>query len=107
MLQVTRSRENLVIITKILCLIRPNVCSRAAFDPSAPNTRNYVNQGGLSRTMIFNQDNAIFVPAADALDLPTIHGTTARRRDPWTPTSRGSSRRYAVHGGAAFPVVPP
>ncbi|KAJ6599875.1 hypothetical protein DFH09DRAFT_1128980 [Mycena vulgaris] len=61
---------------------RPDVGSRAAFDPSTPNTaRTYVNQGGLSHTTIFNKDDAIFVPAVDALDVPTIHAATARPFD--------------------------
>ncbi|KAJ6523443.1 hypothetical protein DFH09DRAFT_1330079 [Mycena vulgaris] len=46
----TRSRQNLVIITKILCLISPDVGSRAAFDPSTPNTRTYTPSSCLQMT---------------------------------------------------------
>ncbi|KAJ7638184.1 Aldo/keto reductase [Roridomyces roridus] len=74
-------RENIVIITKVLCLVSDDVGSRAAFDPSMPNTRTYVNQGGLSRTAIFNQVEATLARLNTAyLDVLMVHAA-----DPATP----------------------
>ncbi|KAJ7133521.1 NADP-dependent oxidoreductase domain-containing protein [Mycena epipterygia] len=52
------AEENVVIITKSLCLVSADVAIPVAFDPSMSNTRTYVNQGGLSRAAIFNQLDA-------------------------------------------------
>ncbi|KAK0188403.1 NADP-dependent oxidoreductase domain-containing protein [Armillaria mellea] len=51
-------RENLVIMTKALVLVSKEISGFPAFDPILPNTRDYVNQGGLSRTALFNQVEA-------------------------------------------------
>ncbi|KAJ7154542.1 NADP-dependent oxidoreductase domain-containing protein [Mycena filopes] len=74
-------RENVVIITKIFCLVSPDVAIPVAFDPSMPNTRSYVNQGGLSRTAIFNQVDASLARLKTTyLDVLMIHAP-----DPTTP----------------------
>ncbi|KAJ7679120.1 NADP-dependent oxidoreductase domain-containing protein [Mycena polygramma] len=81
MLQNNIPRENVVIITKIFCLVGPDVASRVAFNPSMPNTRTYVNQGGLSRTAIFNQTEASLARLqTNYLDVLMIHAA-----DPTTP----------------------
>jgi hypothetical protein len=74
-------RENVVMITKILCLVGGDPASRVAFDPSMSNTRTYVNQGGLFRTAIFNQVDASLARLQTTyLDVLMIHAA-----DPTTP----------------------
>lgn len=74
-------RENVVILTKIALLVSPDPSVLAAFDPSLSNTRDYVNQGGLSRSAIFNQvDASLRRLKTSYIDLLQIHVF-----DPTTP----------------------
>ncbi len=45
-------------MTKALVLVGKELSGFPSFDPILPNTRDYVNQGGLSRTALFNQVEA-------------------------------------------------
>lgn len=75
------SRENLVIMTKALILVSKEISGFPAFDPILPNTRDYVNQGGLSRTALFNQVEASLGRLKTSyIDVLQIHAG-----DPTTP----------------------
>lgn len=74
-------RDNMVILTKINFLVGSDPASMAAFDPTLPNTREYVNQGGLSRSAIFNQVDACLRRLKTTyIDVLQIHAF-----DPATP----------------------
>ncbi|KAL5536462.1 hypothetical protein ACEPAF_284 [Sanghuangporus sanghuang] len=51
-------RKNMVIMTKINYLVAPDPGTFTLFFPDLANTREYVNQGGLSRVAIINQVEA-------------------------------------------------
>jgi aryl-alcohol dehydrogenase-like predicted oxidoreductase len=73
-------RENLVIISKVLCVIHPDVSVKTMTMPELGNTRDFVNQGGLSRTAIFNQVDAslrrLGTSYVDVLQIHALDGVT-------------------------------
>ncbi|PBK60644.1 Aldo/keto reductase [Armillaria solidipes] len=74
-------RENLVIMTKALALVSKEISGFPPFNPILPNTRDYVNLGGLSRTALFNQVEASLGRLKTAyIDVLQIHAG-----DPTTP----------------------
>ncbi|KAF9561004.1 Aldo/keto reductase [Agrocybe pediades] len=75
-------RENMVIMTKAFMLVSPEDISKfTLLDPTLPNTRRFVNQGGLSRISLFHQvDASLKRLQTSYIDLLQIHAF-----DPTTP----------------------
>jgi aryl-alcohol dehydrogenase-like predicted oxidoreductase len=74
-------RENMVIMTKVLVLVKPGASVMAALDPSLPNSLEFVNHCGLSRVALFNQvDASLRRLKTTYIDLLQIHAF-----DPLTP----------------------
>ncbi|THH19418.1 hypothetical protein EW146_g1765 [Bondarzewia mesenterica] len=71
-------RKNLVIMSKAWGLVSPDVSVMAPMIPGLADTRDYVNQGGLSRTALFNALDAILTRLdTPYLDLFQIHAFDA------------------------------
>ncbi|KAL5529814.1 hypothetical protein ACEPAG_5801 [Sanghuangporus baumii] len=74
-------REKLVIMDKIYNLVASDVATFVPLMPGLSKTRDYVNQGGLSRTAIINQvDACLFRLGTTYIDLLQVHTF-----DPTTP----------------------
>ncbi|EED79604.1 predicted protein [Postia placenta Mad-698-R] len=74
-------RETLVIMTKALFLVSSDPGVKTMLNPSLGQSRDFVNQGGLSRTAIFNQiDASLLRLGTSYIDLLQIHAF-----DPSTP----------------------
>ncbi|KAI0666408.1 NADP-dependent oxidoreductase domain-containing protein [Trametes maxima] len=73
-------RENLVIMTKAFFLVSPDPSTLTMLNPGLGNTRDFVNQGGLSRTALFNQVDAslkrLNTSYIDVLQIHTFDPTT-------------------------------
>jgi len=74
-------RENLIIATKCFGLVHRDVPVRTVTRPELPNTRDYVNQSGLSRAAIFNAVEA----SLQRLETPYIDLLQIHRFDQNTP----------------------
>ncbi|KZV73288.1 Aldo/keto reductase [Peniophora sp. CONT] len=71
-------RKNIVLLTKIQFFPVEDLSVNSSFVPSLAQTREYVNQGGLSRTAIFNQTNDCLARLdTDYIDLLQIHAFDA------------------------------
>ena len=68
-------------MTKISALVSPNPADQPVFNPGLRDTRDYVNQGGLSRAAVFNQVDIVLA----RLDTPYIDLYQIHRFDPNTP----------------------
>ena len=75
-------RENVVILTKVFFLVhKDDPTSVTVLRPDLNNTRDYVNQGGLSRAALFNQVEASLKRLGTSyIDLLQVHTF-----DPTTP----------------------
>ncbi|KAI0367254.1 Aldo/keto reductase [Pilatotrama ljubarskyi] len=73
-------RENLVIMTKAFFLVSPDPSTLTMLNPGLNNTRDFVNQGGLSRAALFNQVEAslkrLRTSYIDVLEVHTFDPTT-------------------------------
>ena len=84
-------RENVVIITKVGFLVdheqMHNITSIPSIRPGMADTRDYVNQGGLSRAAIFNQtEECLSRLGTDYVDVLMIH--IVDLQTPFTETMR-------------------
>ncbi|KAL0950287.1 hypothetical protein HGRIS_010266 [Hohenbuehelia grisea] len=74
-------RERMVIATKVHAVVHEDPSVLAFLDPSIAQTKEYVNQGGLSRTALVNQvDASLRRLNTSYIDLLQIHAA-----DPATP----------------------
>ncbi|KAH9855501.1 Aldo/keto reductase [Lenzites betulinus] len=73
-------RENLVIMTKAFFLVSQDPTALTMLNPALNNTRDFVNQGGLSRAALFNQVEAslrrLRTPYIDVLQVHAFDPTT-------------------------------
>lgn len=74
-------RENLVIMTKVFFLVSPDPSTLTMLNPALGSTRDFINQGGLSRAAIFNQVEA----SLRRLDTGYIDLLQIHTFDPTTP----------------------
>ncbi|KAM5543817.1 hypothetical protein V8D89_002434 [Ganoderma adspersum] len=75
-------RENVVILTKAFFLVhKDDPTCVTVLRPDLNSTRDYVNQGGLSRAALFNQVDA----SLQRLDMPYIDVLQVHTFDPTTP----------------------
>lgn len=74
-------RENLVIMTKAFFLVSPDPSVRTMLNPGLGNTREFVNQGGLSRGALFNQVDV----SLERLGMSYIDVLQVHMFDPSTP----------------------
>lgn len=77
-------------MTKVFFLVAPDPAVLTMFTPHLANTRDYVNQGGLSRAAIFNQVDASLARLGTSyIDLLQVHT--------WDPTTPLEETVKALH----------